>query len=150
MTGPKSFLRNSAPLMPVVFMLLTGCMGQPERVMTISSPPQAGPNRIALDGLIARIGDQVRRCYRAPTRQRAARQIVTVMQVRYGPDGMVLGLPLVAEQSGIAPEGIPYAAAMADAARTAIIRCSPIAAPPELHQNGWDELYLTFSPKGSA
>lgn len=112
--------------------------------------PLTDADKAALDAAIAHIGEQVRRCYRAPVKISAARQIVTVMQVRFGPDGMLLGMPLLTRQSGVTPEGAPYAGLMAEAARVAIIRCTPIAAPVELHQNGWEELYLTFSPKGSA
>lgn len=118
---------------------------------TMAPPaPLTAAEKAALDAAIAEIGAQVRRCYRSPVKISAARQIVTVMQVRFGPDGMLLGMPLLTRQSGVTPEGAPYAGLMAEAARVAIIRCTPIAAPVELHQNGWEELYLTFSPKGSA
>lgn len=147
-----------ARCLPMSFILLSACAGQPPVAMPISEPltvqataPQpTGPDPVQLRAVIDRIGQQVRRCYRTPVRLSAARQIVTVMQVRFGPDGMLAAMPLVAGQSGITPEGAPYAGVMAEAARTAIIRCTPIAAPVELHQNGWSELYLTFSPKGSA
>lgn len=157
-------------LLPVLigsaFILLSDYVVQGDRDMQLyssatnpvidqimASPPPASfadVDRAALDAAIANIGAQVRRCYRAPVKISAARQIVTVMQVRFGSDGMLLGMPLLTRQSGVTPEAAPYAGLMAEAARVAIIRCTPIAAPVELHQNGWEELYLTFSPKGSA
>lgn len=98
---------------------------------------------------IAQAADQVRRCYRTPRVPSAARQIITRLAVRYGADGSVQGMPAIVAQTGVTPETRPYASAMAEAARLAVLRCSPVRLPPGLHA-GWGDLYLTFSPRGLA
>lgn len=93
---------------------------------------------------------QVRPCYRAPRVNREARQIVTVLRVRYGADGALLGQPELVRQSGVDPDNSAFASQMAAAAATAVMRCTPLSLPSDYHENGWDEFELTFSPKGLA
>ena len=100
--------------------------------------------------VIGMAADQVRNCYRSPRVPRGARQIITVLRVRYAPDGMLLGPPEVVRQSAVDDANLPFAGAMARAAAEAVMRCTPLRLPPDLHSNGWDEFELTFSPRGLA
>ena len=93
---------------------------------------------------------QVRRCYRSPKVARAARSIVTSLRVRYAEDGTVIGLPEVVGQTGLTPQNRFYAPQMVEAARLAVLRCSPIALPHILYNGGWNELDFTFSPRALA
>ena len=88
----------------------------------------------------------MKRCYRAPRLTREARQIVTRLRVRYLPDGHLADVPELLSQSGITARNRVHAPAMAEAAMVAVVRCSPLALPPELYQGGWSEFELTFSP----
>ena len=110
----------------------------------------AGPDPQLVAAVIGRAADQVRRCYRSPRVPHEARQIVTVLLVRYGADGMLTATPQIAAQRGIGPDTLPYAAAMAQAAIAAVMRCVPLSLPTEYHGGGWDEFELTFSPRGLA
>ncbi|MEA3009289.1 MAG: hypothetical protein QOJ91_981 [Sphingomonadales bacterium] len=94
----------------------------------------------------AAVADQVRRCYRAPRVPSAGRGIVTRLLVRYAPDGGLLGLPLLVWQQGVTPQGRPYAGKMSEAARLAIIQCSPVRLPAEPGKQRPSDFYLTFSP----
>src|SRR4051812_30019708 len=98
----------------------------------------------------ASVADQIRRCYRSPRVPSAGRGIVTRLLARYGPDGMLVGLPLLVWQQGVTPDSQPYAVRMTEAARLAVVRCSPIRLPPELRERDGSEFYLTFSPRMSA
>ena len=90
---------------------------------------------------------QVRRCYRAPRVPSVGRAIVTELRVRYGPDGSVIGLPLVVAQRGVTPANQVYAGSMAEAARLAVMRCSPISVPPRFADLPYSEFDLVFSPR---
>ena len=94
----------------------------------------------------ADIAQQVRRCYRAPRIPSAARAIVTRLLVRYGPDGVPVGLPLLVWQQGVTPQTQPFAVRMSEAARLAVIHCSPVRLPAETDNGGTRDFYLTFSP----
>jgi len=62
---------------------------------------------------------QVGRCYRAPRVASIGREIITQIRARYGPDGALLGMPLVIAQNGVTPMNRSYASSMAEAARLA-------------------------------
>ncbi|WP_380872887.1 hypothetical protein [Sphingomonas sp. DBB INV C78] len=109
-----------------------------------------GPDRAAVARATQIAAHQVKRCYRHPKVIRSARAITTTLRVRYAADGTLIGLPEVARQSGVTPENAAQAGRMAEAASLAVLRCQPINLPAELHQNGWDEFELTFSPGGAA
>ena len=117
----------------------------------MSEPRTVGidPDPIARQ-LIAQAASRIQRCYSAPRLGHAARQIETVLAVRYAPDGTLVELPELVAQRGVTDENRADAARMADAARLAVIRCAPLALPVEHYQNGWDRFELTFSPKAVA
>jgi hypothetical protein len=118
-------------------MLLSACAGPAARVRGRSPTAQ----RVS-----AEVAEQVRRCYRSPRVPSVGRGIVSRLLVRYTPDGTLVGLPLLVEQQGITPGSQPYAGRMIEAAKLAVIRCSPIRLPPELGKRSWSDFYLTFSP----
>lgn len=133
---------RSLPLMLVAIVLaLAGCATAPE--------PE-GPDRRLLAEAVANAARQVQRCYRTPKIPREGRQITIVLRVRYSIDGMLVGLPEPVAQRGVSPANQFYARQMAEAATLAVIRCSPLSLPPALHQGGWDDFELTFSPRAVA
>jgi hypothetical protein len=109
-----------------------------------------GPDPRAVAEVAATAASQVRRCYRQPRIRHEGRRIVTRLLVRFAPDGSLVELPSVLEQHGVTPSSRAHAAAMAEAASLAVIRCAPVRLPPELHRGGWDVLQLTFSPQARA
>lgn len=105
----------------------------------------AGPDPRLVARATADAAGQVKRCYRSPRLGHDARQIATRLRVRYAPNGELASFPIVVSQSSVTPGNRPYATMMAQAAVTAVIDCSPLKLPPELHSRGWDEFELTFS-----
>ena len=97
-----------------------------------------------LDEVFASAAAQVKRCYRFPRVEHVARQISTRLRVRFAPDGSLAGLPQLAWQSGVSSANRHHAAAMAQAATLAVIRCAPLRLPPEAYR-GWREFDLSFS-----
>ena len=100
--------------------------------------------------LSAAVANQVRRCYRSPRIPSTGRQIVTRLLVRYAPDGSLAGLPLLVSQQAVTPDNQAYAGRMAEAAKQAVVRCSPVNLPGEQGRARASEFYLTFSPQLSA
>jgi hypothetical protein len=122
-------------------LALAGCMTASETT---------GPDRRLVAQTVATAAGQVQRCYRTPKIPREGRQITIVLRVRYSADGMLVGLPELVAQRGVSPGNQPYATRMTEAATLAVIRCSPLRLPAELHQGGWDDFELTFSPRAVA
>ena len=100
--------------------------------------------------LLASAAAQVRRCYRSPRVDSAARQIVTRLRIRLNSDGTLAALPQLVAQSGVTPWNQPYAARMAEAASLAVIRCAPLRLPPEHFTSVWQHFELNFSPGARA
>ena len=100
--------------------------------------------------LSASVAAQVRRCYRSPRIPSAGRRIVTRLLVRYAPDGTLAGLPILIGQDGITPDIRFYAPRMAEAAKQAVVRCSPVSLPAGHGKAAGIEFYLTFSPQLAA
>jgi hypothetical protein len=70
--------------------------------------------------------------------------------VSYAPDGTLVGVPTLISQQGVTPESRPYAGRMAEAAKLAVLRCSPVRLPPEAGQGRGSDFFLTFSPRRNA
>jgi hypothetical protein len=118
-------------------ILLPACAPPAARVQALSAVARRAS---------AEVAGQIRRCYREPRIPSVGRSIVTRLLVRYGSDGMLVGLPVLIAQEGTRPNNLPYAGKMAEAAKLAVIRCSPVRLSPELRERGGSEFYLTFSP----
>jgi hypothetical protein len=126
-------------------ILLAGCVS--------SAPRGQGGVRIdpiVVNQVLASAAAQVRRCYRSPRVDSAARQIVTQLRIRLNSDGTLAALPQLVAQRGVTPYNQPYAARMAEAASLAVIRCAPLLLPPEHFQPVWQEFELNFSPGARA
>lgn len=123
----------------------TGCVRVPA-----GSDAVARPDSRMVVRAITGAADQVRRCYRAPKLSSDAQQIITRLRVRYTIDGELAQPPVVVEQSGVTPTNRHHAGMMAQAAISAVFRCSPLKLPPELYDNGWEEFELTFSRRSFA
>lgn len=132
----KAVLLSSA--LPI---LLCACASQGPKVEA------ASPTAIRAS---AQVAEQVRRCYRNPRVPSAGRGISTRLLVRYTADGALVGLPLLVSQQGVSPEARPYAGRMTEAAKQAVIRCSPVRLPQEAGKPRGSDFFLTFSPRRSA
>jgi hypothetical protein len=100
---------------------------------------------VAAGRAVAGAAAQVRRCYRDPIVPTSAKRIVTDLRVHYAADGALIGPPQLVWQQGVTPANRAYAERMAEAASLAVIRCSPLRLPAELHRGGWDAFDLIFS-----
>ena len=121
-----------------MLLLLTAACAGPSTPVAVRSP--------AAQLASAEVARQVRRCYRSPRVPSAGRRIVTRLLVRYGPDGTLIGLPILIGQQGVTSESRPYAARMTEAAKAAVIRCDPMRLPPPERRRAV-YFYLTFSPQ---
>lgn len=136
MTRPPSLIPLAAAL------LLGACAGAPGPGFEPSRSDNA-----KLRESVSAAASQVKRCYRAPRVASAGKQIVTRLLVRFAPDGSLAGMPELVSQGGITPANAPYAARMAEAARLAVLRCTPLRLPAEAYLRGWSEFEITFSPR---
>ena len=101
----------------------------------------------AMNGLAAAIKRQVQPCYElGGLSGTSAMQIVTTLRLRYNRDGSVAGNPQIVEQTGINESNRAYAQQIAEVARRAVLRCSPVHLPAELYEGGWDDLNFRFTP----
>ena len=100
--------------------------------------------------MILLAAQRIQRCYQPPRLPHISRQIETVLAVSYAPDGNLAALPELVAQHGVNDANRDDAARMAEAARLAVIRCTPLKLPAEHYHDGWDMFQLTFSPKAVA
>ncbi len=108
-------------------------------------PDEVRPSEELFAGLAAQAAGQIKRCYRSPRVASVGRQISTRLRVRFQPDGRLAGVPIVVAQTGVTAANQSFAGKMAEAAGLAVMRCTPVTLPPELHARGWRELDFTFS-----
>ena len=123
------------PFLPVLAVAAGACA-------SISSDQRV--DRAFVQSVVAGAADQVKRCYRRPRVPSHGRQIVTHLRVRFAENGTLIGLPELVAQDGVTDRNRAYAAAMAEAAIAAVLRCSPIVLAPERRTGPW-LFHLTFS-----
>ena len=112
-----------------------------------TAPAAAAVSQVAMAGLGAAIKRQVQPCYELGSLGgTSAMQIVTVLRLRFNPDGTVSGNPQVVEQTGVNDDNRSYARQMAELSRRAVLRCAPLKLPAELYKGGWDDLEMNFIP----
>ncbi len=143
MTTPRLLRRLLAATLPIA--LLAGCAAPAAAPATVRAGAHPDPRVVAR--LTDSAASQVKRCYRSPRIAKSARQITTRLRVYYAPDGQLASLPVLIAQAGVTDANRAHAAAMAEAAMLAVVRCSPLDLPRELYQAGWDEFELTFAPR---
>jgi outer membrane biosynthesis protein TonB len=116
-----------------------------------ATPRAATLDARAVAGLAAAIAAQVRPCYVVPAGGTDATSIITVLNLRLNKDGTVAGQPTVREHGGITPANQSYVRQMDDAARRAVLRCSPLRLPPDLFElpngDGWNNIDFIFNPQ---
>lgn len=110
--------------------------------------PRAQISGAAMNGLAAAIKRQIQPCYDlGALGGTSAMQIVTVLQIRFNPDGTVAGIPQLVEQQGLNDSNRAYARQMIDISKRAILRCAaPIKLPAELYAGGWENITMGFIP----
>ncbi len=110
-----------------------------------AAAPRAAISPLAMNGLAALLLQQVRPCYNPPAGGTDTASIATVLDLKMKRDGSVASVQ-IGEQTGINAQNRPYASQMADAARRAVLRCSPFKLPVELYEGGWDDFAFRFRP----
>ena len=115
------------------------------------SPGKAVTPRAAITGaqmasLAAAIAAQVKPCYVVPAGGTDAGNIITVLRLRFKPDGSTATAPTITDQSGVTGSNQAYARQMGEAARRAVLRCSPLRLPAELYEGGWEDIEFVFNP----
>lgn len=120
----------------------------PEKSTGKATTPRAATiDARAMAGLAAAIAAQVRPCYVVPAGGTDAGNIVTVLRLRFKPDGSIATAPTISEQSGVTEANQAYARQMGEAARRAVLRCSPLRLPAELYEGGWEDIEFIFNPR---
>ncbi|MGE0774927.1 MAG: cell envelope integrity protein TolA [Sphingomonadaceae bacterium] len=112
-----------------------------------SQKPRAAISGLQMRGLAAAIASQVKPCYVIPTGGTDATRIVSVMRLRFNPDGSIDGTPSVTDHEGVTATNQGYVRQMDDAAIRAVLRCSPLRLPPELYEGGWEDIEFAFYPQ---
>jgi hypothetical protein len=112
-----------------------------------SQTPRATLSGIQMRGLAAAIAAQVKPCYVTPTGGTDTASIVSILRLRFNPDGSVDGRPAVTDHQGVTGTNQGYVRQMDDAAIRAILRCSPLKLPPELYEGGWEDIEFGFYPQ---
>ena len=111
-----------------------------------SAPHASAVSARSMSGLVGLIAARVKPCYNPPAGGADAGSITTTLSIRMNKDGTVASVTPGA-QSGVNGSNSAYAKQMADAARRAVLRCSPITGlPPELYDGGWDDFDFRFKP----
>lgn len=110
-----------------------------------AAPRAAAISPLAMNGLVALLQKQVLPCYNPPAGGSDTASIVTPLGIKMKRDGSVASVQ-IGQQSGINDQNRPYARQMADAARRAVLRCSPFKLPAELYEGGWDDFEYRFHP----
>ena len=111
------------------------------------APRASAVSAQSMNGLIALIAAKVKPCYNPPAGGADSGSITTVLSIRMNKDGSVASVTPGA-QSGVNGSNQAYARQMADAARRAVLRCSPVTGlPAELYRGGWDDFDFRFRPE---
>ena len=111
-----------------------------------SAPHASAVSARSMSGLVGMIAAKVKPCYNPPAGGADAGSITTTLSIRMNKDGSVASVT-AGSQTGVTASNGAYARQMADAARRAVLRCSPIAGlPPELYDGGWDDFDFRFRP----
>lgn len=112
-----------------------------------SEQARAAVTGAAMNGLAAAIKRQVQPCYElGGLGGTPAMRIVTILRLRFTQDGSVAGTPQVVRQDGVDPSNRAYQQQIAEVARRAVLRCSPLRLPAELYAGGWEDIQFTFRP----
>jgi outer membrane biosynthesis protein TonB len=112
-----------------------------------TAPRAAAVSAASMNGLIALIAAKVKPCYNPPAGGADSGSITTVLSIRMNKDGSVASVTPGA-QNGVNGSNQAYARQMADAARRAVLRCSPITGlPADLYEGGWDDFDFRFRPE---
>jgi outer membrane biosynthesis protein TonB len=124
----------------------------PEKSTGMATTPRAATlDARAVAGLAAAIAAQVKPCYVVPAGGTDATSIVTVLNLRFNKDGSVSSQPVVKDHGGVTSANQPYVRQMDDAARRAVLRCSPLRLPPDLYElpngEGWNNIDFVFNPQ---
>lgn len=112
-----------------------------------SQTPRATISGIQMRGLASAIAAQVKPCYVIPTGGADAASIVSILRLRFTPDGRVDGNPSVTDHQGVTSTNQGYVRQMDDAAIRAVLRCSPLKLPPDLYEGGWEDIEFAFYPQ---
>ncbi len=86
---------------------------------------------------------QIQRCWNVPIGAEGIEDVVVEVSVAMNPDGSVLRARIV---DGSRLQGDSTYRVVAESARTAVLKCSPLRMPAKKYEQ-WREMILTFNPK---
>ncbi|MFS0738318.1 hypothetical protein ABC347_14835 [Sphingomonas sp. 1P06PA] len=110
------------------------------------TPRAAAVGQAQMNGLAAAIKRQVQPCYeRKGIVGPGAERIITVLRLRFDPDGTLTARPTRSEQTGVDDENRRYATRAAEVAIASVMECTPLKLPAELYENGWRDIEAGFS-----
>jgi len=91
------------------------------------------------------VRSQIAGCWYIDPGKKGADTLVVEIHVDLGPDGTVLGTPEILDAERAATD--PVFQAAAEAARRALLKCSPLHLPPGKYDT-WKSTTFTFNPSG--
>lgn len=116
-----------------------------------TQPPQPTPDQSAPIGQqlsssdLDAVRSQIAGCWYLDPGKKGAESMVVEIHVDLGPDGTVLGNPQILDTMRAATD--PSFQAEAEAARRALLKCSPLRLPPDKYDT-WKSTIFRFSPGG--
>jgi hypothetical protein len=108
--------------------------------------PAAKISALQMRNIAGLIGAQIAPCYHPVTGGAGTASIRTTLELRLNKDGTLSSAPKVTDQTGLTPENRAYAQQVAEAARRAVLRCSPLRLPADQYTGGWEWITPSFTP----
>lgn len=97
-------------------------------------------------GLEQAIRAQIAPCWNPPVGGADVAGMTAVLRIRLNRDGTIAAPPELVSQTGATPGNAAYARAFVESARRAVLRCTPLALPPDLYA-WWRDFELNFDPR---
>ncbi|MCS6986203.1 MAG: TonB C-terminal domain-containing protein [Sphingomonadaceae bacterium] len=104
------------------------------------------PDPRVLASLEAAIRAQIFLCWNPPAGGADVQDMTVVLRIRLHRDGSLAAPPEFVSQTGASEGNAAYARAFVEAARRAVLRCTPLQLPPDLYSL-WREFELNFDPR---
>ncbi len=124
--------------------LLAGISAQAKK--EAAGAPAAKLSPLQRAGLANLLLQQVKPCYNPIVGGAEITEIKTILSLKMKPDGSVASLDVVGHE-GVTAGNSAYVRQMDDAARRAVLRCSPFKLPADQYRGGWDDFDFRFKPE---
>ena len=111
-----------------------------------AGPTAAKLSPLQIANIRGMIAAQIAPCYLVNSGGVDISRIRTTLELRLNKDGSLASPPKVTDQTGLTAQNRPYAQQVAEAARRAVLRCSPLHLPADQYQGGWEWISPSFTP----